>query len=250
MRALVALLLLLGASWTFAAKPLDEKGLRAFVEKNVDTVIERSQFETEEEHHRRLARLERSFVVRHESLESPDKPAYRYDRDTQTLTLFLRTHVVDHDDLFAWSLGVRYLIFPVSWNQRERQYAGTNRMGAVVAVTETKTSLNAVVLFGTDAENRGQPLGSVHVQVPSKEAEALAKRAVWRLHGKTLYDFPGKRDAYEAGGWSVRVAQRFRPTFDSPTDDQWHATYVPGMLHRAEAVDPRTGRVLGTLDFE
>jgi hypothetical protein len=43
---------------------------------------------------------------------------------------------------------------------------------------------------------------------------------------------------------------RWKPTFDSLKDDLWTHTLVPGLLQRAEAMDPKTQRVLGTLLFE
>lgn len=252
-RLLLVLVFAVTAPLVHAAPPLDEKGLAAFIKKHAGDAISRAQFESDDEHQVRLKQLERRFAVDHVSVTHDEtRTAYRYDIETRTLTLFLRTYTVEHQRLFPTASDALYPLLVVAQQSSKRHYLGSTRAGGIVAVDGFRTESWAAVLFGTDPLNRGQPLATVQLQLPPKEAKALAERVVWRMHGVLLRDFPEKRKPEvdsNLAKWSLDHWNVQRPTFSNPTDASHHTVLVPAILTSAQLIDPKTRRVLGGEKF-
>lgn len=252
-RSLFVLAFAATATLTHAASPLDEKGLAAFIKKHAGDAISRAQFESDDEHQVRLKQLERRFAVDHVSVTHDEtRTAYRYDIETRTLTLFLRTYTVEHRRLFPTASDALYPLLVVAQQSSKRQYLGSTRAGGIVAVDGFRTESWAAVLFGTDPLNRGQPLATVQLQLPPKEAKALAERVVWRMHGVLLRDFPEKRNPEvdsNPAKWSLDHRNVRQPTFSNPVDESYQTVLVPAVLTSAQLIDPKTRRVLGGEKF-
>ena len=250
-------------------RPMSEKQFVQWVAKSKETSRTASAFEDPDMGHRRLSAVAgKPFCVRLKSNLAVIGRDYEYDLVSSTLTLKLQPSInIFYLDVYKrWTHAEEWrqryavpnksgphipgLVLEEGSTVRTRQVIGENAYGATREISSTDGRRVGVVAVNVAYSLKDPTLAALKLVLPPTEAKVLAEASghVWRICGETSPNMDEPAGS-TGNGWVYQHITYQEATISLPYQTVVYTDLVPAVLLRAEAIDRKSGKTLGVVEF-